>query len=60
MRKTSCDVATEAKNIGANAVINVEGGRHMTAFPCAAAYVEGTAVRVEDPQALADSSKALY
>ena len=45
-------LATEARKIGANAVINARGGRRMTAFSWSAAYVSGTAVKVDDPQKL--------
>lgn len=45
-------LAAEAKKIGANAVVNTVGGRRMTAFSWAAAYVTGTAVKVEDPEQL--------
>jgi hypothetical protein len=45
-------LAAEAKKIGANAVIGATGGRRMTAFSWAAAYVSGTAVKVEDPEKL--------
>jgi hypothetical protein len=45
-------LATEARKMGANAVINAVGGRRMTAFSWSAAYVTGTAVRVEEPEKL--------
>ena len=45
-------LANEAKKIGANAVINTKGGRRMTAFSWSAAYVNGTAVKVEDIEKL--------
>lgn len=45
-------LATEARNIGANAVVSVTGGRRVTAFSWAAPYVSGVAVRVEDPSKL--------
>jgi len=38
--------------MGANAVINAKGGRRVTAFSWAAAYVSGIAVKVEDPEKL--------
>lgn len=43
-------LAAEARKIGANAVVNATGGRRVTAFSWSAAYVNGIAVRVEDPQ----------
>ena len=45
-------LATEARKIGANAVVSTTGGRKVTAFSWAAAYVSGTAVRVDDPEKL--------
>ena len=45
-------LAAEAKKMGANAVINAKGGRRVTAFSWAAAYVSGIAVKVEDPEKL--------
>jgi hypothetical protein len=45
-------LAAEARKIGANAVVNAKGGRRLTAFSWAAAYVIGTAVKVDDPQKL--------
>lgn len=45
-------LANEARKLGANAVINAKGGRRMTAWSWSAAYVSGTAVKVEDPQSL--------
>jgi len=45
-------LAAEAKKIGANAVVNAKGGRRVTAFSWAAAYVGGIAVKVEDPEKL--------
>ncbi len=45
-------LATEARNMGANAVVSVTGGRKVTAMSWAAAYVSGLAVRVEDPARL--------
>ena len=45
-------LATEAKKIGANAVISAKGGRRVTAFSWAAAHVTGIAVRVENPEKL--------
>jgi hypothetical protein len=45
-------LAAEAKKLGANAVMNVTDGRRMTAWSFAAAYVSGTAVRVDDPEQL--------
>lgn len=45
-------LAAEAKKIGANAVVNAQGGRRVTAFSWSAAYVSGIAVKVADPQLL--------
>lgn len=45
-------LAVEARKIGANAVVNAKGGRRLTAFSWSAAYVIGTAVKVDDPQKL--------
>ncbi|MDB5913060.1 MAG: hypothetical protein JWP22_1735 [Ramlibacter sp.] len=45
-------LAAEARKLGANAVINATGGRRLTAFSWSAAYVSGTAVRVQDPEKL--------
>ena len=45
-------LAAEARKMGANAVVNAKGGRRLTAFSWAAAYVIGTAVKVDDPQKL--------
>lgn len=38
--------------MGANAVVNAEGGRKVSAFSWAAPFVRGTAIRVDDPQDL--------
>lgn len=45
-------LAVEARKLGANAVVDAKGGRRFTAFSWAAAYVIGTAVKVDDPQKL--------
>ena len=45
-------LAVDARKIGANAVVGTTGGRRMTAFSWSAAYVRGTAVRVDDPEKL--------
>ena len=45
-------LAAEAKNIGANAVINAKGGHRVSAFSWAAPYVSGLAVQVENPEKL--------
>ena len=45
-------LAAEAKKIGANAVVNTQRGRRLTPFSWSAAYVSGTAVKVDDPQQL--------
>ena len=44
-------LADEARKLGANAVIGVEGGRKVTLLSWAAAFVSGKAVKV-DPAAL--------
>lgn len=46
------ELAAEAKKMGANAVVNVKGGRKLALFSWSAAYVNGTAVKVEDVQKL--------
>jgi len=45
-------LASEARKIGANAVVGVVDGRRVTAFSWSAAHVSGIAVRVEDPEKL--------
>jgi hypothetical protein len=45
-------LAAEAKKIGANAVVNANGGRRVTPFSWSAPYVSGIAVKVDDPQIL--------
>jgi uncharacterized protein YbjQ (UPF0145 family) len=45
-------LAAEARKIGANAVVNAQGGRKVTAFSWSAPYVSGIAVKVEDPEKL--------
>jgi hypothetical protein len=45
-------LATEARKMGANAVINAKGGRTVTAWSWAAPYVGGTAVRVDNIEQL--------
>jgi len=45
-------LASEARKIGANAVVGVVDGRRVTAFSWSAPHVSGTAVRVEDPEKL--------
>ncbi len=45
-------LAEEARKLGANAVIGVTGGRRVTAFSWAAAYVNGVAIRIDDAEAL--------
>jgi|GEM_PF-4251372 len=44
-------LADEARKMGANAVISVEGGRKVTLLSWAAAFVSGTAIKI-DPAAL--------
>ncbi|WP_077338523.1 hypothetical protein [Pseudocolwellia agarivorans] len=41
-------IADEAKKVGANAVINVKGGRTVSAFSWAAPFVSGTAIKIDD------------
>ena len=45
-------LAIEARKIGANAVVSATGGRRVTAFSWAAAYVSDTAIRVAEPEKL--------
>ena len=45
-------LASQARVIGANAVIGAIGGRRMTALSWSSPYITGTAVRVEDPEKL--------
>lgn len=45
-------LAAEAKKLGANAVVNTTGGRRVTALSWSAAYVKGTAIKVDDPEKL--------
>jgi uncharacterized protein YbjQ (UPF0145 family) len=44
----------EARKVGANAVINVKGGRTVSAFSWAAPFVGGTAVKIDDLNKLKD------
>lgn len=48
-------LAAEAKKLGANAVVNAKGGRRVTWWSYAAAYVSGTAIKVEDTKSLSGS-----
>lgn len=41
-------MADEARKLGANAVVQVNEGRRVTALSWAATYVEGTAVQVDE------------
>jgi len=41
-------LSEEARKVGANAVINVKGGRTVSAFSWAAPKVSGTAVKIDD------------
>ncbi len=45
-------IANEAKKVGANAVIEVYGGRSVSAFSWSAPYVGGIAIRVKDIEKL--------
>ncbi len=45
-------LANEARALGANAVVGVEGGRRVSAWSFAAPIANGTAVRIEDEAAL--------
>ena len=45
-------LATEARKIGANAVVSAKGARKVTALSWSAPYATGIAVRVKDPQSL--------
>jgi hypothetical protein len=53
-------VAAEAKKLGANAVVNAKGGRTVTGFSWAAAYVSGTAIRTGDTESLRRLSGSYY
>lgn len=53
-------LAAEAKKLGANAVVSATGGRRVTAFSWAAAYVSGVAVKVEEPEKLKGLSGAFH
>lgn len=53
-------LAAEAKKLGANAVVNVQGGRRVTAFSWSAAHVSGTAIRVGDAESLRRLSGSYY
>lgn len=41
-------IAEEARKVGANAIINVRGGRTVAAFSWAAPFVGGTAIKIDD------------
>src|SRR5882757_4869060 len=45
-------LAAEARKLGANAVVSTTGGRRVSAFSWAAAYVSGTAVWIGDTESL--------
>ncbi|QJD59751.1 hypothetical protein HG264_12965 [Pseudomonas sp. gcc21] len=45
-------LAEEARKVGANAIVDVYGGRTVSAFSWAAPFTGGTAVSVEDPSLL--------
>ena len=53
-------LAAEAKKLGANAVVNAQGGRRVTAFSWSAAHVSGTAIRVGDTESLRRLSGSYY
>jgi hypothetical protein len=53
-------LAAEAKKLGANAVVNAQGGRRVTAFSWSAAHVSGTAVRIGDTESLRRLSGSYY
>jgi hypothetical protein len=53
-------LAAEAKKLGANAVVNAQGGRRVTAFSWSAAYVSGTAIRIGDTESLRRLSGSYY
>jgi hypothetical protein len=53
-------LASEAKKLGANAVVNAKGGRRVTAFSWSAAYVDGTAIRIADTESLRRLSGSYY
>jgi hypothetical protein len=53
-------LAAEAKKLGANAVVNAQGGRRVTAFSWSAAHVSGTAIRIGDTESLRRLSGSYY
>src|SRR5687767_2166925 len=53
-------LAAEAKKLGANAVVNAQGGRRVTAFSWSAAHVSGTAVGIGDTESLRRLSGSYY
>jgi hypothetical protein len=53
-------LAEEAKKLGANAVVNAQGGRRVTAFSWSAAYVSGTAIRIGDTENLRRLAGSYY
>ncbi len=53
-------IVQEARQIGANAIIEVYGGRALTATSWSAPFTGGTAVKVSDPEALIDLKGRFY
>ena len=53
-------LADEARKVGANAVINVEGGRRVSAFSWAAPFAGGTAIKIDDPDKLTEFGGEYY
>lgn len=53
-------IVEEARKIGANAVMDVRGGRTVSAFSWAAPYVGGTAIRIDDTKKLEDFGGHYY
>jgi Na+-translocating ferredoxin:NAD+ oxidoreductase RnfG subunit len=53
-------LAEEAKKIGANAVVDAQGGRSVTMFSWSAPYVSGTAVKVENQETLKEVTGNYY
>lgn len=45
-------LAEEARKVGANAIINVKGGRTVAAFSWAAPFVGGTAIKIDETENL--------
>ena len=53
-------LAEKAKKVGANAVINVKGGRAPAAFSWAAPFTGGTAIKIDDIKKLEKYNGGYY